>query len=93
MSRVPVLRVLAIVTLAFGEIVRLVLINWVDLTNGGAKHYTYFTAPAGHTFIGVWRFEDGGLEHGAVDLLVRYDDALAAEAEFGEGLAAMRGEL
>src|SRR4029450_4920425 len=27
---------LAIVTLAFGEIVRLVLINWVDLTNGGA---------------------------------------------------------
>ncbi len=24
-----------------------------DLTNGGAKHYTYFTAPAGHTFI--WR--------------------------------------
>ena len=36
----PVLRLrgdyLAIVTLAFGEIVRLVLINWVDLTNGGA---------------------------------------------------------
>ena len=27
---------LAIVTLAFGEIIRLVLINWVDLTNGGA---------------------------------------------------------
>jgi branched-chain amino acid transport system permease protein len=36
----PVLRLrgdyLAIVTLAFGEIVRLVLINWVDRTNGGA---------------------------------------------------------
>src|SRR5262249_14928861 len=35
----PVLRLrgdyLAIVTLAFGEIIRLVLINWVDLTNGG----------------------------------------------------------
>jgi branched-chain amino acid transport system permease protein len=34
----PVLRLrgdyLAIVTLAFGEIIRLVLINWVDLTNG-----------------------------------------------------------
>ena len=27
---------LAIVTLAFGEIIRLVLINWVDVTNGGA---------------------------------------------------------
>ena len=36
----PVLRLrgdyLAIVTLAFGEIIRLVLINWVDLTNGDA---------------------------------------------------------
>ncbi|MBZ6075464.1 high-affinity branched-chain amino acid ABC transporter permease LivM [Microvirga puerhi] len=36
----PVLRLrgdyLAIVTLAFGEIVRMVLINWTDLTNGGA---------------------------------------------------------
>ncbi|MCC6889139.1 MAG: high-affinity branched-chain amino acid ABC transporter permease LivM [Hyphomicrobiales bacterium] len=36
----PVLRLrgdyLAIVTLAFGEIIRLVLINWVDLTNGSA---------------------------------------------------------
>lgn len=36
----PVLRLrgdyLAIVTLAFGEIIRLVLINWVELTNGGA---------------------------------------------------------
>ena len=36
----PVLRLrgdyLAIVTLAFGEIIRLILINWVDLTNGYA---------------------------------------------------------
>jgi branched-chain amino acid transport system permease protein len=36
----PVLRLrgdyLAIVTLAFGEIIRLVLINWVELTNGAA---------------------------------------------------------
>ncbi|MFM9845601.1 MAG: high-affinity branched-chain amino acid ABC transporter permease LivM [Hyphomicrobiaceae bacterium] len=36
----PVLRLrgdyLAIVTLAFGEIIRLVLINWIDLTNGYA---------------------------------------------------------
>lgn len=36
----PVLRLrgdyLAIVTLAFGEIIRLVLINWVEVTNGGA---------------------------------------------------------
>ena len=36
----PVLRLrgdyLAIVTLAFGEIIRLVLINWIDLTNGAA---------------------------------------------------------
>jgi len=36
----PVLRLrgdyLAIVTLAFGEIIRLVLINWVRVTNGGA---------------------------------------------------------
>ncbi|MDP2295663.1 MAG: high-affinity branched-chain amino acid ABC transporter permease LivM [Pseudolabrys sp.] len=36
----PVLRLrgdyLAIVTLAFGEIIRIVLINWVDLTNGYA---------------------------------------------------------
>jgi len=50
----PVLRLrgdyLAIVTLAFGEIVRLVLINWVDLTNGyagisGIPHVTFFGIP------------------------------------------------
>ena len=36
----PVLRLrgdyLAIVTLAFGEIIRTILVNWVDFTNGGA---------------------------------------------------------
>ena len=50
----PVLRLrgdyLAIVTLAFGEIVRLVLINWVDLTNGYAgitsiPHVSFFGIP------------------------------------------------
>jgi branched-chain amino acid transport system permease protein len=50
----PVLRLrgdyLAIVTLAFGEIIRLVLINWVDLTNGYAgiseiPHITFFGIP------------------------------------------------
>jgi branched-chain amino acid transport system permease protein len=50
----PVLRLrgdyLAIVTLAFGEIIRLVLINWVDLTNGGAgissiPRVTFFGVP------------------------------------------------
>ncbi len=59
----PVLRLrgdyLAIVTLGFGEIIRLVLINWVDLTNGpdGVRSIpgpTFFgavfaeTAPEGH---------------------------------------------
>jgi len=50
----PVLRLrgdyLAIVTLAFGEIIRLVLINWVDLTNGyagisGIPKITFFGIP------------------------------------------------
>jgi branched-chain amino acid transport system permease protein len=50
----PVLRLrgdyLAIVTLAFGEIIRMVLINWVDLTNGyagisGIPHITFFGIP------------------------------------------------
>ncbi len=50
----PVLRLrgdyLAIVTLAFGEIVRLILINWVDLTNGyagitGIPRPTFFGFP------------------------------------------------
>jgi branched-chain amino acid transport system permease protein len=50
----PVLRLrgdyLAIVTLAFGEIIRLVLINWVDVTNGyagisGIPRPTFFGLP------------------------------------------------
>jgi len=50
----PVLRLrgdyLAIVTLAFGEIIRIVLINWVDLTNGyagisGVPRPTFFGIP------------------------------------------------
>jgi branched-chain amino acid transport system permease protein len=50
----PVLRLrgdyLAIVTLAFGEIIRLVLINWVDVTNGyagigGISRPTFFGIP------------------------------------------------
>jgi branched-chain amino acid transport system permease protein len=50
----PVLRLrgdyLAIVTLACGEIIRLVLINWVELTNGGAgissiPRVTFFGLP------------------------------------------------
>ncbi|KAB2940308.1 MAG: high-affinity branched-chain amino acid ABC transporter permease LivM [Hyphomicrobium sp.] len=51
----PVLRLrgdyLAIVTLAFGEIIRLVLINWVDLTNGNVgiqtPRITFFGLPFG----------------------------------------------
>ena len=49
----PVLRLrgdyLAIVTLAFGEIIRLVLINWVDLTNG----YAGITGVPRPTFFGI----------------------------------------
>jgi hypothetical protein len=42
--------------------------------------------PQGHHFIGVWQFEDGGLQHGPVDLLVRYDDALAAQLKLDENV-------
>jgi branched-chain amino acid transport system permease protein len=49
----PVLRLrgdyLAIVTLAFGEIIRIVLINWVDLTNG----YAGITGILRPTFFGI----------------------------------------
>jgi branched-chain amino acid transport system permease protein len=49
----PVLRLrgdyLAIVTLAFGEIIRMVLINWVDLTNG----YAGITSIPRPTFFGI----------------------------------------
>ncbi len=57
----PVLRLrgdyLAIVTLAFGEIIRLVLINWVDLTNG----YAGITGIPRPTFFGIpFNAEDNG---------------------------------
>jgi len=57
----PVLRLrgdyLAIVTLAFGEIIRIVLINWVDLTNG----YAGITGVPRPTFFGVpFNAEDNG---------------------------------
>jgi RNA polymerase sigma factor (sigma-70 family) len=42
------------------------------------------TLPTGHNFIGIWKFEDGGLPHGAVDLLVRYDDGLAEQLGLNE---------
>jgi branched-chain amino acid transport system permease protein len=49
----PVLRLrgdyLAIVTLAFGEIIRIILINWVDLTNG----YAGITGIPRPTFFGI----------------------------------------
>ena len=57
----PVLRLrgdyLAIVTLAFGEIIRLVLINWVDLTNG----YAGISGVPRPSFFGIPFIEgDGG---------------------------------
>jgi branched-chain amino acid transport system permease protein len=57
----PVLRLrgdyLAIVTLAFGEIIRIVLINWVDLTNG----YAGITSIPRPTFFGIpFNAEDDG---------------------------------
>ncbi|RWX78902.1 high-affinity branched-chain amino acid ABC transporter permease LivM [Neorhizobium lilium] len=55
----PVLRLrgdyLAIVTLAFGEIIRLVLINWTDVTKG-----TFGIAGIPKaTFFGIWSFDTG----------------------------------
>jgi len=57
----PVLRLrgdyLAIVTLAFGEIIRIVLINWVDLTNG----YAGLTGIPRPTFFGIpFNADDNG---------------------------------
>jgi branched-chain amino acid transport system permease protein len=57
----PVLRLrgdyLAIVTLAFGEIIRIVLINWVDLTNG----YAGITSIPRPTFFGIpFNADDNG---------------------------------
>ncbi|MCW6509354.1 high-affinity branched-chain amino acid ABC transporter permease LivM [Hyphomicrobiales bacterium BP6-180914] len=60
----PVLRLrgdyLAIVTLAFGEIIRLVLINWTDLTNG----YAGISSIPRATFFGVpFTDDDDGFAH------------------------------
>jgi len=40
--------------------------------------------PTGHNFIGIWKFEDTGVAHGAVDLTIRYDDGLAAQLGLNE---------
>ena len=60
----PVLRLrgdyLAIVTLAFGEIIRIVLINWTDLTNG----YAGIASIPRATFFGVpFTDDDTGFAH------------------------------
>jgi branched-chain amino acid transport system permease protein len=60
----PVLRLrgdyLAIVTLAFGEIIRMVLINWTDLTNG----YAGVSSIPRATFFGVpFTDDDAGFAH------------------------------
>ena len=57
----PVLRLrgdyLAIVTLAFGEIIRIVIINWVDLTNG----YAGISSIPRPTFFGIpFNADDNG---------------------------------
>ncbi|HVV80026.1 MAG TPA: high-affinity branched-chain amino acid ABC transporter permease LivM [Pseudolabrys sp.] len=57
----PVLRLrgdyLAIVTLAFGEIIRIVIVNWVDLTNG----YAGISAVPRPTFFGIpFNADDNG---------------------------------
>jgi hypothetical protein len=44
------------------------------------------TLPRGHTFIGVWQLETGTLQHGAVDITVRYDDGLAHELHLNENV-------
>jgi branched-chain amino acid transport system permease protein len=73
----PVLRLrgdyLAIVTLAFGEIIRIVLLNWYDLT-GGPNGITQIPRP---TFFGLdfSRDEDGfaaffGLEYAAIHRII-----------------------
>ena len=53
-----------------------------DLTNGGAKHFTYFTAPAGHTFI--WRlFHD---RNEAVDFLTQLTANEKKAVEWAESI-------
>ncbi|CDZ28277.1 high-affinity branched-chain amino acid ABC transporter permease LivM [Neorhizobium galegae] len=55
----PVLRLrgdyLAIVTLAFGEIIRLVLINWTEVTKGTFG----ISGIAKASFFGIWSFDTG----------------------------------
>lgn len=55
----PVLRLkgdyLAIVTLAFGEIIRLVLVNWREVTNGAAG----ISGVAKASIFGIWSFDVG----------------------------------
>lgn len=55
----PVLRLkgdyLAIVTLAFGEIIRLVLVNWREVTNGAAG----ISGVAKASVFGLWSFDVG----------------------------------
>jgi branched-chain amino acid transport system permease protein len=75
----PVLRLrgdyLAIVTLAFGEIIRLVAINWVDLTRGyagisGVPRATFFGLPFDATEEGFAAFF--GLEFSSIHRTVFY---------------------
>ena len=75
----PVLRLrgdyLAIVTLAFGEIIRLVAINWVDLTRGyagisGVPRATFFGLPFDTTEEGFAAFF--GLEYSSIHRTVFY---------------------
>jgi hypothetical protein len=42
--------------------------------------------PTGHTFIGVWKFDASEVEHGDVDLVVRYDDGLAHDLHLNENI-------
>jgi branched-chain amino acid transport system permease protein len=59
----PVLRLrgdyLAIVTLAFGEIIRLVLINWTDVTRGTFG----VSGIAKASFFGIWSFDVGAVNN------------------------------
>ena len=53
-----------------------------DLTSGGAKSFTYFTAPAGHTFI--WRlFRD---RDEAVDFLTKLTAGDKKAIEWAESI-------
>jgi branched-chain amino acid transport system permease protein len=64
----PVLRLrgdyLAIVTLAFGEIIRIVLLNWTDLTRGSFG----ISGVAKASFFGIYSFDVGGANNFAKSL-------------------------